>query len=164
MKTHRFLCHFSVTFAWALLPLITFAEGSSVAAPVLPPSNVRVAIAVSSGGTRPPVAAPVQWADIRDCPSEMRERFFAGFQQLEALVNRQIEELAARSTVDHAPGAAPAELDLALSEMRTARFFLLITADALRRATTQTWDQQKAKVGLAWTKSQEVYQQLKART
>ena len=133
--------------------------------PIQPPSQVVMTITVSDpeparpaelANTAGPALVPVRWRDLKDCTSERRDFFFTGLQQLEATVNDQITALTAKRAALRDPSRT-GDLDLAIKEMTNARFFLKLTGDGLRRATPQTWDQQKIKVGLAWLRSQEAY-------
>ena len=150
-----------------------YAESRQSSPPLLPPTAAAVTITVEESG---PAASAVQfttatssettpfsWSDIKDCTAEMRGQFLAGLQRMEVRVNAQLSELTAkRATLKTA--ANTKNLDHALNELSNARFFLKTMGERLSRATPQTWEQQKAKVGLAWTKSQAAYAQAKTHT
>lgn len=131
---------------------------------VQPPSHAVVTITVSGGPSGPVRSASragydsiaAQWDEIKDCSSVMRDQFFAGLQQLEACVDGQINELAARRATARDPGAMK-EWELAANEMNNARFFLSAMGEKLRTAVPENWEQQKQKVGLAWMKAQEIW-------
>lgn len=148
----------------AALVFGTFALSGYTAAP-LPPTTATVAITVEETGPAGPVestamvsadSAPNGWSDIKDYTPEKRSQFLAGLQKMEAKVNAQLNELAAKRS-GLKDTAKRKGLDQALNELSEARFFLKTMGEGLNRTTAQTWEQMKAKVGLAWTKSQEAY-------
>ena len=133
----------------------------------LPPSNAKISIHVaesipaeSSQITGNSVAPATQWDSIKDSTYEMREQFFAGMEQLRGVVETQINELVTkRATL--AKSADTKVLDLAIQEMNNGRFFLNAMSASLRHATSETWNERKAKVGLAWAQTQEAYAKTK---
>lgn len=156
----------------AALFCAAFATVSYSATAPLPPTNATVTIMV--GETEPVAAAQpasmtsaeaasIGWSDIKDYTAEKRSQFLAGLQRMEAKVSAQLSELTAkRATLKTTTSRK--ELDHALNELSNAQFFLKTMGELLSRATPQTWEQQKAKVGLAWTKSQEAYAKAQTRT
>ena len=108
-------------------------------------------------------ATSIGWADLKDYTSERRVEFLAGLQRLEARVKAQINELTARRATLKATLPAK-DLDHALNELSNAQFAMKTLRELLGRATPQTWEQTKAKVGLVWTKSQAAYAKAQART
>jgi len=107
--------------------------------------------------------ASTRWIDIKDYPYDSRAQFFAGLQKLEARVDAQIQELNAKratmnSTVD------TKNWDFAMKEMGDARAYLKSTAEETHNATPEIWNQQKDKVGQAWARTQEAYDNVKHST
>ncbi len=157
-----------VTFFIILATAIAAAEAESIAATppvILPPTNAVVMISISddssvtpspNAATSQPDSTPNTWMDIKDCTSEMRGQFFAGLKRLEIILNNQIADLRAKRASQ--PGTSDAAaLDAAIREIGNSRFFLIALGEALSRSTPETWEQQKAKVGIAWVKSQAAY-------
>ena len=54
--------------------------------------------------------------------------------------------------------------DFAMQEVGNARTNLTSTSTDLTKATRETWDQLKDKVGLAWVRTQDAYAKVKAST
>jgi len=134
----------------------------AVAPPVTEPSQPTFAAVAA-----PPVgpgAATAVWADIRDNTFDKREAFFAGLDRLEARVDGQLGELAAKRAVMVGSGTSTQAWDFAMKEMASARVYLKGMGEELRKASRETWDQQKDKVGQAWTRTQEAYGKVQAST
>lgn len=111
-----------------------------------------------------PDAAPVQWADLKDDTYDQRISFLAGLKSLEIQVDAQISELAAKRAAMAASNTSTKDWDFAMQEMSSARTNLKSTSDEMARASRETWDQQKDKVGLAWVRTQDAYAKVKAST
>ncbi|MBL9204069.1 MAG: hypothetical protein JNN01_03245 [Opitutaceae bacterium] len=120
-----------------------------------PPAMIAVA-SVSSD------AASASWNDIKDIVFAARSEFETGLDRLAARIELQIQELEAkRATLKSDPTA----WDFAMKEMRDSRAFFRSLASDVRKATTEsTWNDLKEKVGLAWERSQDAYDKVKAST
>ncbi len=104
-----------------------------------------------------------QWADIREYSFEQRATFFAGLKAVEAKVDAQIEELnAKRAAMD--PATDTRDWDQAMQEMVNARSILKAAGEDIRKAKPQTWNDQKDKVGQAWTRTQDAFTKVKLST
>lgn len=141
----------------------TNAEPTQSVAAVAPPTNVVLTIVVGeSAPVAPSVGAAtltgtdISWNDIKDYTMEMRSQFLAGLQRMEARLSIQYSELTAKRAAVKSTTSAK-NLDQALNELSSAQFFLKTMGELLSRTTPQAWEQQKAKVGLVWMKSQEAY-------
>jgi hypothetical protein len=122
----------------------------------------------AAAGTAPPAPLPAdvtsaQWRDIKDLPHEMRAPFFVGFQRLEAKLDAQIRELVAkRATMKGLTGTR--EWDFAMKSVESARNYLHAVGAELAKASRETWDQEKDKVGRAWTSTQDACAKVKRST
>jgi hypothetical protein len=106
-------------------------------------------------------AAPAKWSDIQDLGYEARPQFFAGLKRIEAAVDRQISELTAkRATMNR----DTTDWDFAMKEMNDARAYLEAMGVEAGSATAELWEQQKAKIGDAWRRTQTAYDKVKAST
>lgn len=136
--------------------------GSSAPAPnaaVLAGSAVPAAGGVAPGA---PVAE-VRWADLETLTFEQRAQFMTGVRQMEAMVDRQITQLAAKRAA--MMGSAQArDWDFAMKEMNDSRTYLRSMGEEAAKATAETWDQQKAKVGEAWVRTQTAHDKVKSST
>ncbi len=111
-----------------------------------------------------PVAAPVQWADLKTATYDQRISFLAGLKSLAIQVDAQISELAAKRAAMAASNTSTKDWDFAMQEMSSARTNLISTSAEMAKASRETWDQQKDKVGLAWVRTQDAYAKVKAST
>lgn len=107
--------------------------------------------------------ASVTWSDMETLTFENRARFMAGLKQMEAKVDAQIAELAAKRAAMTGT-AATKDWDFAMKEMNDSRTYLKSVGEEAAKATAQTWDQQKAKVGQAATRAQAAYEKVKLAT
>jgi hypothetical protein len=116
-----------------------------------PAAGLTIQFAPSPGYISP------TWAAIDDCTYDTRVQFFAGLGQLETTVDRQIGELTAKRAAmkPRAKAIDYTECDLAMKEMQNARSYLEATAKELSKATPETWNQEKDKVGQAWARTQD---------
>jgi hypothetical protein len=103
-----------------------------------------------------PAVIVSRWTDIEGHAYEMRAPFFAGLKQLEAKVDLQITRLIARRAMMRGPTETQ-DWDLAMKEMESARSHLKFMGEETGRTTADTWHQQKAKVGLAWLRTQRAH-------
>lgn len=60
--------------------------------------------------------------------------------------------------------ASTAEWDFAMKDMVNARTVLKSTGEVLAKASPETRDEQKARVGQAWVRTQDAYAKVKAGT
>ena len=145
MHTRFLLSCSTAAFVLALAPTSWAAS-----APAPPPAN-----SVAS--------ASAAWSDIKDFSHEMRTEFFAGFQRLEAKLDAQVRELVAkRATLKGITDTR--EWDIAMQQMNSARSYLLAVRTELAKASRETWDQEKDKVGRAWVDTQNAYAKVKRST
>jgi len=127
----------------------------AVMAPELPAPK-----ASATGGT---AAVAVSWPDLEALTFERRSEFMAGLKQMEATVDRQLAELGARRAA-MSDTVATRDWDFAMKEMKDARTYLRSMGDEAASASAQTWQQQKAKVGQAWVRTQAAYEKVKLST
>jgi hypothetical protein len=176
MKTNRFINLITAAFGFAAFSTAGCAEKEKMAEAPLPRAKVVATTTVTTPGPGPTTAVPVaatataspevvsaQWIDIKDYTYDMRVQFFAGLKRLEARVDDQIRELTAKraamkSTTD------TKGWDFAMKEMGDARSYLKSMGEELSKATPETWDQEKDKVGQAWVRTQEAYDKVKSST
>ncbi|HEY4300574.1 MAG TPA: hypothetical protein VGM73_06865 [Candidatus Didemnitutus sp.] len=156
----------SSSFVAPLLGLIVGASLLYGADRVTPPGGVSITAQVTP---MQPVVSPGEdivspnWTLIADCNYDARGRFFAGLTNLEAKADAQIRELDAKrrsmpSTVD------TKDWDFQMKQMVDARAYLKDMDDGAHKAEPDTWDQQKDRVGNAWSRVQEAYARVKAST
>lgn len=174
MKTNYIASIVAAFFSLTAFTLIAWAGLSA-------PANATVSFAIEgSGGPArfagvetvataegPTAAAPNVatdlWNNIKDCSFEERDRFFAGLRRMEDKVDGQIGELAAkRATMTGSTNTK--DWDFAMKEMQDARSYLASVGREAGKASPETWDQQKEKVGQAWVRAQEAYNKVKGST
>lgn len=163
MKTPRFTHFLAAAIGLSLFsnagcaPKETNARAS--AQPAAPDSTALAPIAT----TVAPGIPSVNWTDLKDLGFDARAQFLAGAKALEASVDVQLGELAAkRATMKGNPNVK--DWDFAMKEMNDARTYLKSTGQELGKATAETWVQQKEKVGQAWARTQEAYAKVRAST
>lgn len=134
---------------------------------VLPPTHAVVTMTVVEAA---PSASPAfgfttvarpdvdsaRWNEIKDQSYASRPRFIAGLKQMEQRVGDQLNELRMNRASIKVSSANP-NADLAIRELGYARSYLKYMGEELNKATPQNWNQQKAKVGEAWVRTQEFY-------
>jgi hypothetical protein len=169
MKTNRFSNLITVAFSLAAFSTAGCAEKAKTAEASLPLAKPEAAT-VSGPATTVPVAATAssdvvsaQWTDIKDYTYDQRAQLFPGLKRLEARVDGQISELTAQRAAMTST-ANTKDWDFAMKEMVEARTYLKSTGEELSKATPETWDQQKDKVGLAWVRTQDAYAKVKSST
>ena len=174
MKTNRFLKSITVAFSLAVFSTAGCAEKEQTANAALPPAKDAASTAVTTtlpGSTvtvpvaaaASPDAAIAKWVDIKDCTYDTRARFFAGLNRLQARVDEQISSLSARRAAMTST-ADTKDWDFAMKEMADARSNLKSAGDELSKASPETWNQEKDKVGQAWMRTQEAYDKVKIST
>lgn len=134
-----------------------------------PPGNSIAATAparpaiVADAAVASPDLASGNWSDIEKYTYEQRTLFFAGFERLEARVDAQIAELTVKRAAMKAITDTKA-WDFAMLEMENARSYLKSMGEEAGKATSETWSQQKTKVGEAWVRTQAAYGKVKSST
>ena len=139
------------------------AKAPVASSPTVPPAAVT-GPAVPVATPAQPEAAPIQWVDLKDDTYDQRIAFLAGLKALEIQVDAQISELVAKRAAMAASNTSTKDWDFAMQEMSSARTNLKSTSNDMARASRETWDQQKDKVGLAWVRTQDAYAKVKAST
>jgi hypothetical protein len=122
------------------------------------------AVFLNAAADPAPIAAPVQWAEIKDYTYDMRASFLSGLKGLEARVDEQMAELAAKRATMDANNTSTKDWDFAMQEMNNARTHLKSAIGEMAQASRETWDQQKDKVGVAWIRTQDAYAKVKSST
>jgi hypothetical protein len=108
-------------------------------------------------------SATAKWDEIKDLSYDARDLFFAGLKQLDATVDGQVKELTDRRAAMKST-ANTKEWDFAMKEMNDSRSYLKSVGDELKKASVETWNQQKETVGLAWVRTQNAYNAVKKST
>ncbi len=107
--------------------------------------------------------ADARWSDIEFTTFEQRAKFFTGLARLEAHLDNQIQALKAkRATMQGTTGTK--DWDWAMKEMDNSHAYLIATGKELAQANSDTWNQMKDRVGHAWVRTQNAYQNVKAST
>ncbi|WP_414662914.1 hypothetical protein [Horticoccus sp. 23ND18S-11] len=137
----------------------TAAAAPPLAAPTTAPAGGAPAVARPNDS---PAAdsAGVTWASLRSSDFEARSRFLAGFKQLEARADEQMNELSNKRAA-MASNADTRNWDFAMKEMNDARSDLRFMGEEMAKATAQTWDQQKEKAGVAWLRCRTAYDKVR---
>jgi hypothetical protein len=175
MKTNRFTHLVTAVFGLAAFSTDMSAETENQATTILPPRMAVTIITVGMAGSSPTATvqmaamaggsdvASANWSDIKDCTYDLRDQFFAGLKRLEAKVDAQISELTAKRAAMKSTTNTQ-DWDFAMKEMRDARTALKSMGEELSKATPETWDQLKDKVGQAWVRTQDAYGKVKSST
>jgi len=103
------------------------------------------------------------WTDLETMTYDRRSEFAAGIKQMEATIDRQVAELTEKRAAMKGTVAVK-DWDFAMKEMNDARTYLMSMGDEAAKATAETWDQQKAKVGQAWKRAQAAYEKVQLST
>lgn len=176
MKTNRIANTIAVAFIFAAFATTSWAEtdkttqvsSSSAQEPAMTPPAAKVQPSITA---RPSISASSAssdvasggWSDIKDYNYDSRASFFSGFKRLEAKVDDQIGQLATKRAAMNSSTDTKA-WDFAMKEMNDARSYLKSVGDDASKATVETWEQQKEKVGQAWLRVQAAYDQVKSST
>ena len=151
-------------FSLAVFSVVGCTEKKAVAEAVTPAANNQpTATPASVSPNNNTQVTFADWNDIKDDTYEQRAHFLAGLKQLEAKVDAQIAELAAKRATMKGTTSTK-DWDFAMKEMENSRTYLVSTGEELSTATADTWDQKKEKVGQAWVKTQDAYDKVKAST
>ena len=153
-----------VSFSLGALPGVALSstQGKRPAAP-----TGLVATISTSGGdsTATSLSSEVNattWQQLKDLTYERRAEFNAGVDRLELQVDSQIKELQTkRATIS---GSSAQAWDFAMKEMEESRAFLRSAAAEASKANEETWTDRRDKVGLAWERTQDAYDKVKAST
>jgi hypothetical protein len=174
MKAHRVTHLIAAVFGLAAWSTAGCADEAKSADAALPPAKTaaptKAAPAVSGRTTTIPAATTpgpevvrAQWNDIKDHTYERRAQFFAGLKDVEARVDKQIAELKAkRATMKGITDTR--EWDFEMRAMVAARAYLTSMGLELHKASRETWDQEKDKVGRAWVSTQDAYSKVRLST
>lgn len=103
------------------------------------------------------------WNGIKDIAFDGRPAFFAGYTRLGARLDAQISELAARRAAMKSD-ANTKDWDFAMKELANARSYLAGTGELAAKATSESWAQDKERVGQAWLRAQSACAKVKAST
>jgi len=117
----------------------------------------------------PPVTTTVTttsnaWTNLKGFGFDMREQVFAGLKGVEARVDAQISELAAKREALVASNTSTQAWDLTMQEMTISRTALKSAISDLNDASRETWDQMKDRVTDALTRTQDAYTKVKSST
>ncbi len=171
MKTTSHIAILSVVLGLSGIALVLWAGADSRATAQVAPSNAKVSITVTpppviglySVGTVPAVDTSIEWTNIKDYTYAQRLQLLSGLSSVQARVDAQIAELRAkRATM--LPPTRTVDWDFAMQEMLNARAYLRSMSWDLAKATPQTWDQIRERVGQAWVRTQDAYGRVKAST
>lgn len=173
MKTNHFIRHITAVLGLAAFSTANCAETPQSAAPSPPAADAATTTATAAGpgptATVPVAAAPspnvasARWSDIENCTYDMRAQFFAGLSSLQARVDREIATLTAKRAAMKST-ANTQGWDFAMKEMEDARSNLKSMGEELRKASPETWAQEKDKVGQAWARTQKAFDNVKTST
>jgi hypothetical protein len=111
-------------------------------------------------------AAPVadaRWSDIEFTTFELRAKFFTGLDRLEVQLDNQILALKAKRATMKGTTSTK-DWDWAMKEMDNSHAYLTAMGKELAQAGPDTWNQMKDRVGLAWVRTQNACQNVKAST
>jgi len=107
--------------------------------------------------------AGAQWSDVKDANFALRDQLFLDLVKLQTKVDEQVRDLTSRRA-GLAPTVDTSAWDFAMKEMDASRTGLQSSIEDLNKATRENWDQEKDKVGIAWTRSQDAYAKVIAST
>lgn len=154
MRTPRLAVFLATAFGLGALSTTSLAQVAPRPAP---------AAHDQSGTAASGEVASAQWSDVKDTTYEMRAQIFAGLKRLEAKLDLQVRELVAkRATMKGITDTR--EWDFAMKQMEAACSYFKSVGAELGKATRETWDQEKDKVGRAWVSTQEAYAKVKSST
>lgn len=167
MKTNRISNLVTVALSLAAFSTACCTEKKETEATLPPAKDSAATVAVPAAVTPVAAASPdvsaARWADIKEYTYDQRAQLFPGLKRLEARVDAQINELTAKRAAMTST-ANTKEWDFAMKEMGESRSFLKSSAEELTKASPETWDQLKDKVGLAWVRTQDAYANVKSST
>lgn len=127
------------------------------ATPAESATRVQVAAKVAGG------PASVAWSDYSGLGFDRRAQLFTGLKALEAQLDGQAKELAAKHAA--LPGGTDTSgWEAAMKELNDSRTYLKSVGEDLIRATADTWVGRKEKVGQAWASTQAAVAKVKTGT
>ena len=144
-----------------------YAAGEKQVGPIVAPTHAVVTMSVSAPAPSPgsgfgfmvmppPDVDSVRWNEIKDQAYSSRAQFIAALKQMEQRVGDQLGELKMkRAALKGSSGDQNSEL--AIKELGYARSYLKYMVEEMNKATPDNWNQQKAKIGQAWVRTQEFY-------
>jgi len=147
-----------VALSLSLLSNAGCAEKEKVADAPLPPAKELPASPVAAAP-----ATDASWSEIKDVSYDSRAVFFAGFKKLQARLDAQISELAARRAAMKGD-ADTKDWDFAMKEVGNARSYFSGTGEVAAKATSESWAQDRERVGQAWLRAQAACAKVKAST
>jgi hypothetical protein len=170
MKTNPF-SKFAIA-AFGLAAFSTAGYAAKTTSPILPPTMAVVTITMTDAkpGSASILKASAsidsdadfaRWSEIKTCTYDMRAQFFDGLDRLEARVDREIARLTATRAAMKST-ANTADWDFAMKEMEDARSNLKSMGEEIRKATPETWAQEKDKVGQAWIRTRNALDKVKS--
>jgi hypothetical protein len=171
MKTNHFAPLVTVAFGLAAFSSVGCAQTQNTTeTPSSPVNNNSQGITAPAPNatnqvatTASPDVDSAKWSDIKDDSFDMRAQFLAGLNQMEAKVDDQDSALTAkRATMKSTTDTK--DWDFAMKEMEDARSYLKSMNEDLSKATPETWNQEKDKVGQAWARTQKAYENVKSST
>ncbi len=156
MKTIVCLRHVTAALSLAILSNAGCAEKAKAADAPVPP-------AAEAAPNADVPAADARWGEIKNLSYDERAAFFAGFKRLQARLDEQIGELTARRAAMKAD-ADTKDWDFAMKEVGNARSYLTGSGEVIAKATSESWSQDRERVGQAWLRAQNAYTKVKAST
>ena len=160
MRTNRLIQLTTLFFGFTALATTGCAENDKKADAALPPDKTAAPAAPTPP---PPDTGTADWSDIKGCTYDQRDKFFAGLKNLEARVDGQIAELAAKRATMRGVTRTQ-EWDFAMKEMTDARAYLKSTGEVLAKTAAPSWTEQQDRVGQAWVRTQDAFAKVKAST
>lgn len=159
-----------MAFGLAAFSTAGFAESTTSA--ILPPTLAVVTITIAdakpgsasilrASATSSPDPAFGRWSEIKDCTYDLRARFFEGLDRLQARVDGESARLTATRAAMKS-NANTQDWDFAMKEMENARSNLKSMGEEIRKATPETWAQEKEKVGQAWIRTRNALDKVKS--
>lgn len=145
------------------------------AVPTTPPPPPPVVTPVPPASVTPPVAPQpatpnpgplaktpdLAWTDLKALSYDARQELFAGLVRLNAQVDARLATFTTRRANLKA-STDTAGWDFAMKAFVNARAYLQSTSAEMDRATPQTWDQYKDKLGRAWDRVREAAAEVEA--
>jgi len=142
----------------------TAKELNPAAAPIAPGmKTIEPRATAHDAAMASPDPASATWVGIKDAAYAESAAFFTGFVQLEAQVDAQLSALTAKRAAMKSD-VSTADWDFAMKEMNDSRSYLKSVGEELKKASAETWVQQKETVGLAWQRTQAAYDKVVSST
>ncbi|HEY1848354.1 MAG TPA: hypothetical protein VGG37_04065, partial [Opitutaceae bacterium] len=129
--------------------------------------NAAVTVVKPAPQAHPPApGSPVpdqnfaSWAEIRDDTFSQKAAFLGGAAGLRSQVATEVSELRAKRSA-MPPATDTKDWDFAMKEMMDSQQYLDSVISEAGGATSDTWEQEKQKVGQAWERTQAAYDKVK---